>query len=111
MILNLLINAVDAMDDPGGTIEIRALRDPAEKTVVLEVEDNGCGMDEEALTHAFDPFFSTKPAGEGSGLGLSIAHNIVTSHGGRLEAESQKGTGTMIRLVLPQNRPEIGEES
>lgn len=111
VILNLLINAADAVEGGSGSIEIRAFPDGAEKTVVLEVGDNGCGMSGEELTHAFDPFFSTKPAGEGTGLGLSIAHNIVTSHGGRLEAESKKGSGTLIRLVLPQIRSEKAEES
>jgi signal transduction histidine kinase len=105
--LNVLINAADAVaardiaKHPEGRITIEASRDPLERVVVIEVRDNGCGMDENQLHHAFDPFFSTKAAGEGSGLGLSIAHNIITGHGGRIEARSELGEGTLIRIVLP----------
>jgi signal transduction histidine kinase len=102
VILNILINAVDAIpSDRAGEITLRARRDAMEKVVVLEVSDNGCGMSGEQMHDAFDPFFSTKAAGDGTGLGLSIAHNIVTGHKGRIELESSPGVGTTTRIILP----------
>jgi len=99
--LNILINAVDAIEDRGGTIEITGFHDLVENTAIVEVRDNGCGMSEELLNNAFEPFYSTKPSGDGTGLGLSIAHNIITNHGGRIEAQSALGGGTSIRITLP----------
>ena len=64
--------------------------------------DTGCGIAPDELERIFDPFFTTKAVGEGSGLGLSISHEIVRRHGGRLEVESRPGDGTTFRVLLPQ---------
>ena len=69
---------------------------------LLEVGDDGCGMTPEVLDRIFEPFFTTKPVGKGTGLGMSICYGIVHSWGGRLEAESEPGRGTTIRIRLPQ---------
>jgi signal transduction histidine kinase len=69
--------------------------------VVIEVTDTGSGISEADAARVFDPFFTTKAAGEGSGLGLSVAHSIVTDHGGTIEARSRPGGGTTFRVVLP----------
>jgi signal transduction histidine kinase len=69
--------------------------------VVLEVEDNGTGMDESVRSRLFEPFFTTKPADRGTGLGLSISYAIVRDHGGQIACESRAGEGTMFRVTLP----------
>ncbi|MBC8008785.1 MAG: response regulator [Burkholderiales bacterium] len=69
--------------------------------VRVSVTDNGCGISEEVLTHVFEPFFTTKPRGEGTGLGLALAHGIVTSHGGAIRVDSRPGAGTAFQIYLP----------
>ena len=69
--------------------------------VVATVSDDGCGIPREDLARIFDPFFTTRPAGDGTGLGLSICHEIVRSHGGTIEAESEPGRGTRVRVSFP----------
>jgi signal transduction histidine kinase len=119
VILNLAINARDAMPD-GGRLEI-ATRDIANMTppfdaesfvtgdyVELCVRDNGLGMDEETRRQAIDPFFTTKPMGQGTGLGLSTAFGFVRQSGGYLGIESAPGSGTMIAILLPRSRNDEG---
>ena len=67
----------------------------------IEVEDQGGGIAPEVLRRMFDPFFTTRPAGQGIGLGLSVAHAIVTAHGGTISATSTPGAGTTFRIELP----------
>jgi signal transduction histidine kinase len=98
VLLNLLINAAQALDGPG-TVRVRtAVRDGA---VEITVADDGRGIPPELLDRIFDPFFTTKPAGEGTGLGLSISHEIVRRHGGRIDVDSRPGRGTEFRVRLP----------
>jgi PAS domain S-box-containing protein len=103
VILNLLINATQAIESLGRTEggQIRFTTWVEESDAVLAVFDNGCGIDAESLPRLFDPFFTTKDVGEGTGLGLSICHGIVTGHGGRIEVQSQSGGGTTFRILLP----------
>jgi signal transduction histidine kinase len=82
-----------------GTVTARARREGAE--AILEVADDGVGMDAETVHRCVDLFFSTKPEGEGTGLGLAIVQHIVTDHGGRLDIDSEKGRGTTVRIRLP----------
>jgi two-component system NtrC family sensor kinase len=100
--LNLLLNAVDAVE-PGGWVRVGAEASGGQARVW--VADNGCGMTEEERAQAFDAFYTTKPVGEGSGLGLFIAYSIVANHGGRLEVVSRKGEGSTFTVVLPQAAP------
>jgi PAS domain S-box-containing protein len=103
--LNLLVNAVQAIESLHRTednwikVNVRRL----EEEMLIQVADNGCGMDEDTKARIFDPFFTTKDVGEGTGLGLSITHNIITGHGGRIEVNSTVGQGTVFRLLLPLN--------
>jgi signal transduction histidine kinase len=83
---NLIDNAIDALPSTGGALTVQTVKQPG--GVCVSVIDNGSGITPEVLTHMFEPFYTTKPAGEGSGLGLDIARRIVQEHGGRLEAHS-----------------------
>jgi signal transduction histidine kinase len=109
VILNLAINARDAMPD-GGTLTIRAanvaqgsplLSDLASGDyVMVEVADTGCGMPASVLERAFEPFFTTKPTGQGTGLGLSMAYGFVKQSGGEIMLKSEPGKGTSVRIFL-----------
>ena len=98
VILNLLVNAIDACA-PGGRVAIETRA--ADGGVVIEVADTGCGIDPDIRRSIFDPFFSTKPVGEGMGLGLAISHSIVEAHGGAIDVDSTPGEGTRFRVRLP----------
>ncbi|MBL8910120.1 MAG: response regulator [Archangium sp.] len=102
VLVNLMINAAHAIAPgrvDGNRITVRAVQD--REVVVIEVSDSGCGMEQEILGKVFEPFFTTKALGTGTGLGLSITQAIVSSVGGRIEAESQPGRGSVFRLFLP----------
>jgi ligand-binding sensor domain-containing protein/signal transduction histidine kinase len=102
VLLNLLANARDALDEKGGAQKRLWVRTHSRGgQVVMEVEDNGTGMDPETARRVFEPFFTTKPADRGTGLGLSISYAIVRNHGGRLSCQSRKGEGTILQVVLP----------
>ena len=99
--LNLFTNAVDAMPQ-GGTLTVRTWT--AETTppqAWIEVADTGEGVPPEALGHIWEPFFTTKPEGKGTGLGLPICRRIVEEHGGTIDLESQPGQWTRVRVGLP----------
>lgn len=99
---NLLVNAAQALcEDAGAGGEVRvSLRRQGER-VLVEVADTGAGIPPELLDRVFDPFFSTKPVGVGTGLGLPICHRIVTSLNGEISVQSQVGRGTVFRVLLP----------
>ncbi len=113
-LLNLIRNAVEAMEH-GGKLVLRAEEIPGdEPTVAIEVIDNGCGMDEEEMLHIFNPFFTLKK--QGTGLGMSQVKKIMDLHQGTIEIKSKKGVGTKVTLSLPVHRGErnvnisIGED-
>lgn len=109
---NLLVNGVQAMPG-GGVLEVSVARaegeEPADvgggprRCVVVEVSDEGTGMDDATLARVFDPFFTTKGVGEGTGLGLSVAYGIVREHGGWLTARSRPGQGATFAVWLPED--------
>jgi signal transduction histidine kinase/CheY-like chemotaxis protein len=115
-ILNLAINARDAMPD-GGSIEIKVAKHDVQNDAVLKsgtylklsVVDTGAGMTPDILKRAIEPFFSSKPLGKGTGLGLSMVHGLVVQLGGALELSSAVGTGTTVTMVLPiaTSAPEV----
>lgn len=114
VLLNLCTNSAHALSPKGGIIDIslseQTITSPENETttdlapglyVKLTVQDNGPGIEQEHLHRVFDPFFTTKKVGEGSGLGLSVVHGIVKSHGGTVSAESKPGQGTTMEVLLP----------
>ncbi len=106
VLLNLLVNAFQAIETfrkEGGKVWVKTRRQSGE--MLIEIADNGPGIDPEHQAKLFDPFFTTKEVGEGTGLGLSISHNIVTAHGGRIEVDSQPGHGARFRVYLPLKHP------
>ena len=109
-IINLVMNARDAMEGQSGVIKIRTWNQRVTRSdgrrqdmVALEVIDRGCGMSQEVKSRVFEPFFTTKQTGSGSGLGLSMVYGFVRQSGGRVEIESAPGQGTTVRLHLPRS--------
>ena len=101
VVVNLLLNAAQALPAHGGVVRVSTHTERDE--VCVEVKDNGVGMTQEVLRSAFLPFFTTRPVGQGTGLGLAAAYGIVTGHGGRIDVESTPAQGTRVCVHLPQN--------
>ncbi len=99
VVLNLLMNAYEAMGEDGGRIRISAIHNHDKGDVELIIEDSGSGIEEKDLQRIFDPFYSTKA--KGTGLGLAIVHSLVTSWGGEIDVWSKKGEGTRFTITLP----------
>jgi signal transduction histidine kinase/ActR/RegA family two-component response regulator len=117
-VLNLLVNARDAMPNGGvltvatSTVELTRSSAgglPAGTCIVLEVIDTGRGIPKEQVSSIFDPFFTTKPVGKGTGLGLAAVAGTVKAHGGSIEVNSDVQTGTAFRVYLPCTEPDSGE--
>jgi CheY-like chemotaxis protein len=117
VLFNLCINARDAIDGQGW---IRVRLQPAEggghcascrarvehgRWAALSVADSGCGVAPESLERLFEPFFSTKEVGRGSGMGLAMVHGIVHDHGGHIDVRTEVGLGTVFRVLLPAADP------
>lgn len=116
VLLNISVNAIHAIGKQKGTIRILArrvkrnslsreladkLRESWEDYVEIQIQDTGCGMNQEIMKHIFDPFFTTKKGGEGTGLGLALAEQIMMSHKGYISVESKPGVGSTFYLYLP----------
>jgi two-component system, cell cycle sensor histidine kinase and response regulator CckA len=106
VIVNLVSNARDAVQMGGKiTLRVAAAPDADRPLHLLEVEDNGVGMDEVTRQRAFEPFFTTKPVGKGTGLGLSVVANAVAQCGGTVSVQSELGSGTRFSLHFPTQDP------
>jgi two-component system NtrC family sensor kinase len=116
VLMALLLNAADAVEErqradaaPSGargaaTITVRTRRSTVRGAVggvIAEVVDAGAGIPRSAIRKIFEPFYTTKPPGRGTGLGLSVCYGIVADHGGRMEVESEVGKGSTFRVILP----------
>lgn len=99
-ILNMLINAIQAVRTDG---KISLVIKEEDKNIVIQVEDNGKGMNKKDMAKIFDPFFTTKPIGTGTGLGLSISYKIIHDlHKGKIEVESEIDKGTIFKVIIPK---------
>ncbi len=96
--LNLLVNAAQAIPQQG-VIRIRTSADI--EGITIEISDDGCGIPQPVLARIFDPFYTTKPIGQGTGLGLSVSYGIIARHHGRIEVASEPDQGTTFRIWLP----------
>jgi signal transduction histidine kinase len=97
--LNLAVNGIQAMPS-GGRMSVTTRA--AESGVDLVVEDTGPGMSEDVAARCFDPFYTTKDVGEGTGMGLAVAHGIVVSHGGHIALDTAPGSGARFTIRLPR---------
>jgi signal transduction histidine kinase len=104
VVLNLVTNALESLDPDSktGIVRVKVQNRPESEQVYLLIEDNGCGMDDEVLKHLFEPFFTRRRDGRGTGLGLPITNRIITDHGGRITPRSDgPGMGSRFEIVLP----------
>ncbi|MEA1948710.1 MAG: response regulator, partial [Thermodesulfobacteriota bacterium] len=121
VLLNLYVNAADAMPE-GGDLFLKTMNitdkemtgkpyDPKPGDyVLLTVRDNGAGMDKETRERIFEPFFTTKGLTKGTGLGLSSAYGIIKGHGGYIDVDSEKGCGTTFSIYLPATKKKVEKE-
>jgi signal transduction histidine kinase len=106
--INLFVNALQAVErtTPPRSITVSASADTDEKDVILDIEDNGPGIPADRADGVFEPFYTTKPSGEGTGLGLAVVRSIIEEHGGSIRASNRQGGGARFRIVLPTEVPE-----
>jgi signal transduction histidine kinase len=104
-LMELFDNAFNATDPVRGHISVNAAFDPFSRKVAVTISDNGCGMDDGTLKRAFDPFFSSRPAGRRRGMGLPKALRWVEASGGSIRLESRQGQGTRGLVLLPAAQP------
>ena len=97
--INLIVNARDAMPE-GGRLEIST--EAADQAVVISFRDTGVGISPENLARIYDPFFTTKLIGQGTGLGLAVSYGIIQDHGGHIAVESKPGAGSLFQITLPR---------
>jgi two-component system NtrC family sensor kinase len=109
LFLNLINNSLDAMPEGGEIVVHTSVEGAAGKAqrIVVDFIDSGFGMTPEVMTHIFDPLYTTKDRGQGTGLGLVIVSQIVSEHGGTVEVRSERGTGTRFRLTFPAIQSEL----
>ena len=100
--MNILNNAVQAMPDDKKDAEITIYTEEADKEVVIRIKDNGVGIPDEIKNRIWEPFFTTKEVGVGTGLGMSITYGIIEKHGGKIELASEVGKGTEFAITLPK---------
>ena len=113
VITNVVMNAIQAMDQPGTVSVVLAVTDAADQPephppgwACISVRDEGPGVAPDVREHIFEPFFTTKDVGQGTGLGLSIAYGIVQEHGGRIELANEPDRGARFDIYIPMEKPQ-----
>jgi two-component system NtrC family sensor kinase len=102
VMIALLMNAADAMPQYGKvTIRTHVMDKTGPRAVTIEVQDEGEGIPRSHMARIFEPFYTTKEPGRGTGLGLAVCYGIVAEHGGRIEVESEQDKGSTFRIILP----------
>jgi len=109
VLVNLMTNAIHALDKESGKISV-VTRNWDDKGVVILIKDNGSGMTAEQVSHVFNPFYSTKRQGEGTGLGLSLSYGLIRRYGGNITVESEPGTGAEFYVWLLAEPVLVGDE-
>ena len=107
---NLILNAVQAMPE-GGTLTIDSRMSEDLKAVKISFTDTGVGIPEENLDKIFEPFFTSKKVGEGTGLGLSVSYGLIKNHGGEIKVKSKENQGTTFTVILPIPGEKVTSES
>ena len=110
VVINLLINATEASDKRNSCVTLNVKRGNADGQLIIEVKDNGRGMDEQIKKEIFEPFFSTKDSGYGNGLGLSLSKRLIESLDEYIEVESEPGKGSTFRIKLGYGNSESSEK-
>ncbi len=106
ILINLLINAAQAANKEDSWIKLSVSKGQTRSDhIIIEVSDNGCGMDEKTKQHLFDPFFTTKSIGEGTGLGLYVCYTLIGELGGRIDVDSEPGKGSTFKVILQKKDP------
>jgi len=111
VLVNLLLNAFDAVEGTSGENVVTVERAVEEGWVKVMVKDRGVGMSEDQIRQAFEPFYTTKPPGKGTGLGLAVSYRLVERQGGRIKIESSPGAGTVVTVAFRVDRPAVGSVS
>lgn len=104
--MNLIQNAIDAIDNDWGEIRIVTERDG--KNITISCKDNGVGIAREDLANLYNPFFTTKPPGKGTGLGLFVTYSEIGKLGGSISVDSTQGVGTTFTLLIPDEKMQGG---
>jgi two-component system NtrC family sensor kinase len=104
VIVNIGLNSIQAMPD-GGKLTVESLE--SSKHFLIKFTDTGVGMDEEQVQKIFDPFYTTKEVGEGTGLGLSVTYSLVQSMDGNISVETEKNVGSCFQIELPAESDQV----
>jgi len=104
VLVNIILNASQAIDKPEGLIEVSTRFLRKEKSIKITIKDNGRGIDDKTQKYIFDPFYTTKRNSGGTGLGLSITYGIIKEHKGTIKVDSETGSGTMFTIIIPANK-------
>ena len=105
MVVNLILNACQSLNDTNKEVFVSTEYDSTAQSIIISIQDQGCGMDKETLEKISQSFFTTKHNQGGTGLGLAVSSHIVKAHKGHLQFESEPGKGTLVRVILPaQNK-------
>ena len=109
VILNLILNGMEAMQPEGGSLSISSACD--QEFLYLDITDTGSGINSSAMDRIFEPFFTTKQEVEGTGLGLAVSYGIIAAHGGKITCQSTEGSGSTFTIHLPVHKNSSSQRS